>query len=193
MNAHKQKKEQADAELKDNDNTVSDGQKQDSAEICFDKAEIAAMMLALDEKNSQLDEVGNQLLRLQADFDNFRRRTRQEKEELSQVVTSGIVTQLLPVLDNFERALTTAPGQDAGQLLAGLELVSRQFTQILERFGIKPIVALGAQFDPALHEAVMRVEDAGQPDGLVVGELQKGYSAHSKVLRPSMVKVINNS
>jgi len=188
----KHKKEQADPNLQEKDTAAVDGENQDSPEVCFGKAETAGLLLALDEKNSQLEEVGNRLLRLQADFDNFRRRTRQEKEELSMVVTSGIVTQLLPVLDNFERALATASGQDAAQLLAGLELVCRQFTQILERFDVKPIVALGAQFDPELHEAVMRVEDAGQPDGLVVGELQKGYMAHSKVLRPSMVKVVNN-
>ncbi|MDR3565210.1 MAG: nucleotide exchange factor GrpE [Negativicutes bacterium] len=188
MSDKQREKEQVDCQAGE----AAADQRQDGVEGSFDKADIAAVMLELDDKNRQLEEVGNRLLRLQADFDNFRRRTRQEKEELSQVVTSGIVTQLLPVLDNFERALATAPGQDAGQLLAGVELVGRQFTQIMERLGIKPIVALGAQFDPALHEAVMRVEDACQPDGMVVAELQKGYMAHSKVLRPSMVKVVNN-
>lgn len=160
---------------------------------CLDQAEVAALMLAMDEKTQQLEEVGTRLLRLQADFDNFRRRTRQEKEELSQVVANAIITPLLPVLDNFERALAAGPNQDASQLLAGMELVYRQFTHILDGLGVKPIIAVGAQFDPAQHEAVMRVEDGGQPDGLVVEELQKGYISHSKILRPSMVKVVSNN
>jgi molecular chaperone GrpE len=164
-----------------------------AAEVCLNQSEVATLMLSLDEKNQQLEEVGTRLLRLQADFDNFRRRTRQEKEEMSQVVANAIITPLLPVLDNFDRALAAGPNQDVSQLLAGVELVYRQFTQILEGLGVKPIIAVGAQFDPAQHEAVMRVEDAGQPDGLVVAELQKGYVSHTKILRPSMVKVVSNS
>lgn len=176
-----------------NDSTTCEGPELvGEQEICFSKAEIAETMLALDEKNRQMDELGDRLLRLQADFDNFRRRTRQEKEEMSQVVTCSIVTQLLPVVDNFERALTAVTDKDAGQLLAGVQLVYRQFTQILDSCGVKPIVAVGAQFDPALHEAVMRIEDACQPDGLVVEELQKGYMSQSRILRPSMVKVVSN-
>jgi molecular chaperone GrpE len=163
------------------------------SEICFSREEINQMMTDLEEKNRQLDEASTRLLRLQADFDNFRRRSRQEKEELSQVVAGGIIAQLLPVLDNFDRAMAAGPAQDAAQLLAGVQLVYRQFTHILEGMGIKPITAVGAQFDPAQHEAVMRVEDASQPDGLVVEELQKGYMAGAKVLRPSMVKVVSNT
>jgi molecular chaperone GrpE len=180
------KTEKVNAELEENNADTA------NAEVCLDQSEIAALMLALDEKTQQLEEVGARLLRLQADFDNFRRRTRQEKEELSQVVANAIITPLLPVLDNFERALAAGSNQDASQLLAGVELVYRQFTHILDGLGVKPIVAVGAQFDPAQHEAVMRVEDAGQPDGLVVEELQKGYVSQAKILRPSMVKVVSN-
>jgi molecular chaperone GrpE len=145
------------------------------------------------ENNGQeLEELNNRLLRLQADFDNFRRRTRQEKQELSQIVANDVVIKLLPVLDNFERALS-AQANDAAQLQAGMEMVYRQFAQILEGIGVKAITAVGTQFDPNQHDAVMRVEDDGQPDGLVVEELQKGYMANNKVLRPSMVKVVSNS
>lgn len=161
-------------------------------QTCFDSSEIKAMMEALDEKNREFDELSNRLLRLQADFDNFRRRSRQEKEELSQVVAGEVIKELLPVLDNFERALA-APGQDASQIRTGVEMVYRQFGGILERFGVTPVAAVGSTFDPARHEAVMRIEDAGQPDGLVVEELQKGYEFGGKVLRPSMVKVVGNS
>jgi molecular chaperone GrpE len=147
---------------------------------------------ALDEKTREAEDCQQRLLRLQADFDNFRRRTRQEKEELSQVIAHGVFKELLPVLDNFERAMA-ASVQDAGQLRTGVDLVFRQLTGILEKFGVQTITAAGCQFDPACHEAVMRVEDTGQPDGLVVAELQKGYTAGGKVLRPSMVKVVSNS
>jgi molecular chaperone GrpE len=146
---------------------------------------------ALAEKTRETEECQQRLLRLQADFDNFRRRSRLEKEELSQVIAHGVFTELLPVLDNFERALA-ASVQDAEQLRTGLDMVYRQLTGILEKAGVTPIAAAGSQFDPALHQAVMRVEDASQPDGLVVEELQKGYTAGGKVLRPSMVKVVGN-
>ncbi len=161
------------------------------ARTCFNRGEMKEIMEALDEKNRELEEQNNRLLRLQADFDNFRRRSRQEKEELSQVVAGEVIRELLPVLDNFERALA-APGGDAAQIRAGVELVYRQLGGILEKLGVTPIAAVGSQFDPACHEAVMRVEDAGQPDGLIVGELQKGYEISGKVLRPSMVKVVGN-
>ncbi len=161
-------------------------------QVCFDGAEIKEMMESLDDKNREMEELSNRLLRLQADFDNFRRRSRQEKEELSQVVAYGVLKELLPVLDNFERALA-APVQDDAQFRTGVEMVYRQLCGIMERLGVKPIAAVGAQFDPAFHEAVMRVEDACQADGLIVEELQKGYEMGGKVLRPSMVKVVSNS
>jgi molecular chaperone GrpE len=161
-------------------------------EVCFDGGEMKEMMETLDEKNREFDELTNRLLRLQADFDNFRRRSRQEKEELSQVVAYGVLKELLPVLDNFERALA-ASTQDAAQLRTGVEMVYRQLSGIMERLGVTPIAAVGGQFDPARHEAVMRVEDADQADGLIVEELQKGYEMGGRVLRPSMVKVVNNA
>ena len=156
-------------------------------------SEVNDIAKQLEEKDNQIDEINNRLLRLQADFDNYRRRAVKEKEELSQIVGNGVITKLLPVLDNFDRALATAPGQDGSQLLTGVEMVYRQLTQILEGMGVKKIPAVDCQFDPALHEAIMRVEDGGKPDGLIVEELQKGYINQDKVLRPSMVKVVNNN
>ena len=147
---------------------------------------------ALAEKTQEAEELRQRLLRLQADFENFRRRTRQEKEELSRIITCSVTKELLPVLDNFERALA-APAQDAAGLLAGVEMVYRQLAGVLEKFGVRAVAAVGQQFDPACHEAVVRVEDPAQPDGLIVEELQKGYEAGGKVLRPSLVKVISNN
>ncbi|HMM20187.1 MAG TPA: nucleotide exchange factor GrpE [Selenomonadales bacterium] len=162
-------------------------------EICFTREEIQTMMTDLDEKNRQAEELNGRLLRLQADFDNFRRRSRQEKEELSQVVAGNVILEILPVLDNFQRALAAAPAEEGTQLMAGMELVFRQLVTALEKFGLEPIEAVNSQFDPAWHEAVMRVEDPCQPDGLIVEELQKGYKVQGKVIRPSMVKVVGNS
>ena len=162
-------------------------------DICFTREEIQTMMADLDEKNRQTEELNGRLLRLQADFDNFRRRSRLEKEELSQVVASNVIKEILPVLDNFQRALATAQSEENTQLMTGVELVYRQLITTLEKFGLEPINAVNSQFDPAWHEAVMRVEDPSQPDGLIVEELQKGYKVQGKVVRPSMVKVVSNS
>ena len=137
-----------------------------------------------------LEEQNERYLRLQADFDNFRRRTRQEKEELSTIVTQNMVLQFLPIMDNFERALTGGKSQDADALLSGVEMIYRQFVQVMEKCGLTPIEAVGQLFDPQKHEAVMRVEDSEQPGGTIVEEFQKGYAVGSKVIRPSMVKVV---
>ncbi|BBB92775.1 nucleotide exchange factor GrpE [Methylomusa anaerophila] len=147
---------------------------------------------ALAEKSRLLDELTDKYKRLQADFDNFRRRSRQEREELSTVVAEKIVCDLLPVIDNFERAIANS-SQDPASVTTGIEMIYRQMNNVLTKLGVEPICALGLTFDPVLHEAVMREEDSSQPDGTVIDELQKGYKVHGKVVRPSMVKVICNS
>lgn len=144
------------------------------------------------EKDRQIEEHIERYKRLQADFENLRRRTRQEKEDLSMVVAQNILLDLLPVVDNFERALGTATTQDAAQMLLGVEMIHRQFVQVLEKCGLTTVEALDQIFDPQKHEAVMRVEDAEKADGTVVEELQKGYAVRGKVIRPSMVKVVGN-
>ncbi|WP_378953761.1 nucleotide exchange factor GrpE [Pelosinus sp. sgz500959] len=139
-----------------------------------------------------VEEHNDRYKRLQADFENLRRRTRQEKEDLSMVVAQNILLDLLPVVDNFERALGSAGTQDAAKVLMGVEMIHRQFIQALEKCGLTTVEALGQLFDPQKHEAVMRVEDETQADGTVVEELQKGYAVRGKVIRPSMVKVVGN-
>jgi molecular chaperone GrpE len=167
--------------------TESDSKKEE--EVCFDYQEIDKMMAIIEEKNRLVEENGERYKRLQADFENFRRRTRQEKEDLSRVIAQNIITDFLPVLDNFERALTNAKAQDSQAILSGVEMIFRQFLQALEKNGLTTIEAVGKVFDPKQHEAVMRVEDDSKEDGTVVEELQKGYIVHDKVIRPSMVKV----
>ena len=144
------------------------------------------------EKDRLIEEHIERYKRLQADFDNHRRRTRQEKEDLSMVVAQNIMLDLLPVVDNFERALGSAATQDAATLLLGIDMIHRQFLQVLDKSGLTTVDALGQIFDPQKHDAVMRVEDATQADGTVVEELQKGYAVRGKIIRPSMVKVVGN-
>ena len=139
----------------------------------------------------ELAEKENRYLRLQADFENFRRRTRQEKEELAAVVTQNLLKDLLPFLDNFERALA-AENSDAESLRAGVEMMYKQLVEALKKEGLEYIETKGKPFDPNFHQAVMRVEDAEKEDGEIVAELQKGYMAKGRVIRPSMVQVVGN-
>lgn len=154
--------------------------------------EVAKLQADLADKERLVEEHNDRYKRLQADFENLRRRTRQEKEELSAVVAQNILLDLLPIVDNFERALGSAGTQDAAQVLTGVEMIHRQFIQTLEKCGLSAVEALGQMFDPQKHEAVMRVEDETQPDGTIVEEFQKGYAVRGKVIRPSMVKVAGN-
>ncbi|MBF8378248.1 nucleotide exchange factor GrpE [Alicyclobacillus mali] len=142
-----------------------------------------------DPRDTQIEELTQQLLRTRADFDNFRRRTRQEREELVQFATKKLLADLLPVLDNFDRALQALEGVDEPQMKQGIEMVHRQLTQVMHQYGVTEMEAAGAPFDPSQHEAVMQEQVEGQEPGRVIEVLQKGYLLHGKVLRPAMVKV----
>ena len=140
---------------------------------------------------AELAEKENRYLRLQADFENFRRRTRQEKEELAAVDTQNLLKDLMPFLDNFERALA-AENSDAESLRAGVEMMYKQLVEALKKEGLEYIETKDKPFDPNFHQAVMRVEDAEKEDGAIVAELQKGYMVKGRVIRPSMVQVVGN-
>lgn len=168
---------EADAEA----NEAADAADENSAEGASAEAE---------EWRRQLEEQQQRLLRLQADYDNFRRRTRQEKEELYKYAASDLLENLLPVIDNFDRALASAQGgNDYDALLKGIDMIYRQFKQILEQAGLSAMDAVGQPFNPEYHEAVMQVEDEDHEEGIVLEEMQKGYMFKDKVLRPAMVKV----
>ncbi|MZP28810.1 nucleotide exchange factor GrpE [Heliobacterium undosum] len=154
-------------------------------------SEVAKTKEELDKAKQDLQDWENRYLRLQADFDNFRRRTRQEKEELGTYANEGLVKKLLPVLDNFQRALgAMAKAGAADNLLSGVAMIERQFSDILTKEGLQPLEAVGKEFDPQSHEAVLFGEaDEVYPDGIVMEEMQKGYLFKSKVIRPAMVKV----
>jgi molecular chaperone GrpE len=129
-------------------------------------------------------------LRAQADFDNFRRRSRQEKEEFAKYASSKLIEQLLPVVDSFERALATGKETtDTDALFKGVDMIFRMLSQVLEQEGLKSIEAVGQPFNPDFHQAIMTVESDEHEEGIVIEEIQKGYNLKDKILRPSMVKV----
>jgi len=140
---------------------------------------------------AEIEEKKNQYLRLQADFENFRRRTRQEKEELGNVVTQTILKDMLPLLDNFERALAS-DNKDSEGFHKGVEMIYNQFAEALKKNGLEYIETEGKKFDPNFHQAVMRVQNPDLEDETIAAELQKGYIVKGRVVRPSMVQVVSN-
>lgn len=136
------------------------------------------------------EESQQRVLRVQADYDNFRRRTVKEKEELAKYASSVLITQLIPVIDNFERALATgSDSTDNSAFVKGVEMIFRQLEDVLGSEGLKPMKSVGEPFNPEYHQAIMQVESDEYEEGIVVEEVQKGYLLKDKVLRPAMVKV----
>lgn len=136
------------------------------------------------------DENYNRVLRSQADFENFRRRTRQEFEQLTQSAGEDLVKKILPVLDSLERAVTTFNEKDtSGSWREGVQLTLRQFQTILKAEGLEPVEALNTAFDPQVHEAVSQEESESVSETTVIGELQRGYRFRNRIIRPSLVKV----
>ncbi|TWE06504.1 molecular chaperone GrpE [Neobacillus bataviensis] len=138
----------------------------------------------------KLEEADNRILRLQADFDNFRRRTRLDQEAGEKYRAQKLITDLLPALDNFERAMKVeADNEQVKSLLQGMDMVYRGMVDALKKEGVEPIEAVGKEFDPHLHQAVMQGEDENYGSNIVTDEFQKGYLLKDRVIRPSMVKV----
>lgn len=147
----------------------------------------------VDERDEKITELNNRLMRLQADFDNFRRRTAGEKEQLSGFVTAGVVGKFLKVLDNFERAEASAEkSADLEGLLTGMKQIRRQFAEAFKELGVEEIAAQDAKFDPNLHEAVMRGQNPELEDETIDMVFEKGYKLHDRVIRHSKVRVISN-
>ncbi|MFD1736626.1 nucleotide exchange factor GrpE [Bacillus salitolerans] len=142
------------------------------------------------ELEAAIEEKENKILRLQADFDNYRRRVRLDQEAASKYRAQNLVSDILPALDNFERALKVdTEDEKMKSLLQGMEMVYRQLVEAVKNEGVEVIEAVGQVFDPHLHQAVMQVEDSNFEPNTVVEEFQKGYKLYDRVIRPSMVKV----
>ncbi|WP_058307401.1 nucleotide exchange factor GrpE [Gracilibacillus massiliensis] len=139
---------------------------------------------------AEKDDLQNHLLRVQAEYDNFRKRTKKEKEADLKYKSQSVVTELLPVLDNFERALQVEVEDKAAKgIVEGLEMVYRQLKTVLESEGVEEIETDGQTFDPTKHQAVMQVEEDGYESNQIVETMQKGYQLKDRVIRPAMVKV----
>lgn len=153
--------------------------------------EAAALKKQVEDLTSRLQESESSLKRLRADFENFRRRTVKEKEELGAVVVQEILKGMLPLLDNFERAMA-ADDKESENFHKGVEMIFGQLQEILKKNGLEVIETKEAKFDPNFHQAVMRVQNPEMEDESIVAELQKGYIVKGRVIRPSMVQVVSN-
>ncbi len=143
-------------------------------------------------KDEQIAELNDKLMRTMAEFDNFRKRSEREKTQMFEVGAKSIVEKILPVIDNFERGLGSVPEAEKGSaFVQGMEQIYKQFLTSLESVGVTPIEAVGKEFDPNFHNAVMHAEDENYGENIVSEELQKGYMYKETVVRHSMVKVVN--
>lgn len=143
-----------------------------------------------EELRAQLEAEQNKYLRLLADFDNFKRRTQKDKEIANKFRSQSLLADILPVLDNFERALSlTTSSEESASLLKGVEMVQKSLIEAVNREGLAEIKAVGEPFDPNFHQAVMQEKDESAEAGIVLQELQKGYMLKDRVIRPAMVKV----
>lgn len=149
--------------------------------------EVSGLLSRLEELNKEKEELFQNYLRLRADFENYRRRTREELSQAREKATEDVVLKILPVLDNLERAVNSYG--DAEKWREGVQMVLRQFQELLAGEGVAPIQAVGEIFDPQRHEAVAREIVLDQPENVIIDELQKGYLFKDKTLRPSLVKV----
>lgn len=137
----------------------------------------------------QLDEQKNKLLRALADFDNYKKRVAIEREQFVQFANETLISELLPIIDGFARAMDAAEKVKAGEeMIKGLALIKKQFEDVLKKHGVDEIEALGKPYDANVHEAILQKEHEG-PEGVIVEEMQKGYALHGRVIRPSMVIV----
>lgn len=173
--------------------TAEEAQPEEKAEAKEEAKEEAAKEAEPDPKDVKIEELTNRLLRLQADFENFRRRTATEKEQLSTFVTAGVVGKFLKVLDNFERAeASAAKATDMEGVITGMQMIRRQFEAAFSELKVEEIPAQDQKFDPQFHEAVMRGHNPELEDEIIDMVFEKGYKLGDKVIRHSKVRVNAN-
>ena len=145
-----------------------------------------------DKKDEQIVELTDKLTRQMAEFDNFRKRTDKEKSQMYEIGAKDIIEKILPVVDNFDRGLNSvSEAEKESAFVEGMDRIYKQLLTTLEEVGVKPIEALGEEFNPDLHNAVMHIEDEEAGENIIVEEFQKGYTYRETVIRYSMVKVAN--
>ena len=183
------KEEAAEDEAKEaekEDSKESDTEEKKSGKKLFGKKD------KKEKKDEKIEELTDRLTRQMAEFDNFRKRTEKEKSQMYEVGAKDIIEKILPVVDNFERGLDAVKEEDKEDpFIQGMEKVYKQLMTTLEGIEVKPIEAVGQEFDPNLHNAVMHVEDENLGENIIAEEFQKGYMYRDSVVRHSMVKVAN--
>lgn len=181
---------------------VIDNEDGDSAEINLQMNQPAPEVEEIDTAaelenlKAELNAKDDRLIRLQADFDNFRKRTAREQADIAAVVEQAFLKDLLPLLDNLSRAAAAAENAeqaDVETLRKGIEMIKQETVAVMGKHGLESIEALNKPFDPNFHQAVGTVKDDSKADGTVAAEFQRGYIARGRVIRPSMVQVVNNS
>ncbi len=178
----------------ENSNTFSDLDDADPGKAQGDQpvegTELEEARKALASKADEAKTLQDKLLRLAAEFENFKKLAQRQKQEYTQFANESLLKELLPIVDNLERALKCVQeGRTTDGLVQGVELTLKQFTETLSKFGVKPIASLGATFDPACHQAVSRQAAKNAAENTVIEEYQKGYQLHDRILRAAMVVV----
>lgn len=167
-----------------------DGQESENEEPA--KGKVFGRKKKKDKRDEQIEDLTDKLKRQMAEFDNFRKRTEKEKSQMYEIGAKDIVEKILPIVDNFERGLESVPAEQAQEpFVEGMNKIYKQLMTTLEEIGVKPIEAVGQEFNPDLHNAVMHVEDEELAENTVAEEFQKGYTYRDSVVRHSMVKVAN--
>ncbi len=145
-----------------------------------------------DKKDTQIEELQDRVKRQMAEFENFRKRSEKEKSKMFEMGAKSVIEQLLPIVDNFERGLAAVPEEaKTDAFVDGMNKVYRQMTEMLDKLGVKPIEAVGCEFNPDFHNAVMHVEEEETAENTITEEFLKGYTYKDQVVRHSMVKVAN--
>ncbi len=168
---------------------AAEGGEETAAEAKAEAAEPRAT--EIDQLKAERDALLDRLARLQAEFDNARKRALREQQEFREFAAADVIKGVLPILDSFERELK-APGAEPGDFRSGIELIYRQFQDALQKIGVRVIDAVGQPFDPRVHEAIEMVDTTEVPDHQVLDELQRGYKYKDRLLRPAMVRVARN-
>ena len=164
----------------------------ESGEIKEEKKKLFGKKNKKDKKDEKIEELTDRLTRQMAEFDNFRKRTEKEKSQMYEIGAKDIIEKILPIVDNFERGLSSMPEEEKSTPFAeGMEKIYKQLMTTLESIDVKPIEAVGKEFNPDFHNAVMHVEDEELGENIIAEEFQKGYTYRDSVVRHSMVKVAN--
>lgn len=176
----------------DNNKEVDESSKETLEEKELKKAAEERIAAKEEEYKKKIDELNDRVMRQMAEFDNYRKRTEKEKSQMFDLGAKGIIEKILPVIDNFERGLNSLSEEEKNEAFAsGIDKVYKQLIQVLTDVGVVPIEAVGCEFNPEIHNAVMHGEDETLGENIVAEEMLKGYKYKDSVVRPSMVRVVN--